>query len=136
MTTSRTARRNTAVAAVVGALSLSGILTPSGASAAREPVASNGPTTTVKPYVLPVADGVSITSLLTVGDKPTGNGYRMVGIPDGLGAYDMGNGELGLLMNHELRETAGIRRDHGYRGAFVPGRMPSTRRASVPFARG
>lgn len=119
MTTSRTARRSTAVAAVVGALSLSSMLAPSGASAAREPMASTGPTTTVKPYVLPVADGVSITSLLTVGDKPAANGYRMVGIPDGLGAYDLGNGELGILMNHELRETQGIPRDHGYKGAFV-----------------
>jgi hypothetical protein len=44
----------------------------------------------------------------------------MVGIPDGLGAYDNGDRKtFTVLMNHELRETAGIVREHGAIGAFV-----------------
>jgi hypothetical protein len=34
--------------------------------------------------------GIGTTSILTVGDSV--GGYRMVGIPDGLGAYDNGDG--------------------------------------------
>ncbi len=44
-------------------------------------------------------------SLLTVGDSI--GGYRMVGIPDGLGAFDNGDGTFTLLMNHELGNTLG-----------------------------
>ena len=41
------------------------------------------------PYALPSAAGVEIKPLLTVGDKAD-NGYEMMGIPDGMGAYDNG----------------------------------------------
>jgi len=123
VTASRITNRHTRIGAlagaVTGALTLSALLAPTGAVAAGPPIAQTGPSTTVKPYVLPVADGVAITSRWTVGDKPAGNGYRMVGIPDGLGAYDMGDGNLGVLMNHELRENQGIPRAHGSKGAFV-----------------
>jgi hypothetical protein len=61
---------------------------------------------------------VRTASLLTVGDKPADNGYRMVGIPDGLGAYRDGR-DLVVLENQELRETAGVVRRHGQPGAFV-----------------
>jgi hypothetical protein len=43
----------------------------------------------------------------------------MVGTPDGLGAFDNGNGTFTVLMNHELVNTAGIARAHGAKGAFV-----------------
>ena len=82
---------------------------------------ATGPSTETPPYVLPVAPGVRTSSLLTVGDRvgdPV-DGYRMVGIPDGLGAYrDDGSG-LTLLMNHELNDQSGIVRRHGQIGAFV-----------------
>jgi hypothetical protein len=63
-------------------------------------------------------------SVLTVGDavnyKPDGvTPYRMVGIPDGLGAFDNGDDTFTLLMNHELNGSVGIVRDHGLNGAFV-----------------
>lgn len=78
-----------------------------------------GPSTTTAPYVLPVADGIDITSLFTVADdKAAGNGYEMVGIPDGLGAYRSGDSTV-ALMNHELRSTLGVVRRHGQTGAFV-----------------
>lgn len=70
------------------------------------------------PYLVPTIPGVTYTSIMTVGDV-VGNGYRMVGIPDGLGAYDNGNGTFTLLMNHELGGTSGIARAHGSTGAFV-----------------
>ena len=43
----------------------------------------------------------------------------MAGTPDGLGAFDNGNGTFTLLMNHEFGNTAGIVRAHGSKGAFV-----------------
>jgi hypothetical protein len=58
------------------------------------------------------------TALLSVGDAAD-NGYRMVGIPDGLGAFDNGDGTITVLMNHELRSDRGIVRAHGAKGAFV-----------------
>ncbi len=72
-------------------------------------------------YVSPVAPGVITTPILTTGDVV--GGYKMVGIPDGLGAYDNGNGTFTLLMNHELSGTPanpeGVVRAHGGKGAFV-----------------
>ena len=75
-------------------------------------------------YLLPVADGVQTRAVLTVGDspnlKPDGvTPYSMVGIPDGLGAFDNGDGTFTLLSNHELVATVGIPRAHGSIGAFV-----------------
>jgi|GEM_PF-644080 len=70
------------------------------------------------PYLTASAPGVEFTSLLTVGDTAN-NGYKMVGIPDGTGAYDNGNGTFTLLVNHELGSTVGINRAHGAKGAFV-----------------
>ncbi len=76
-----------------------------------------GPSTTTAPYLLPSAPGVSTTSILTAGD--TINGYRLVGIPDGMGMFSNDNGSFTLLVNHELGATSGITRAHGSAGAFV-----------------
>ncbi len=86
--------------------------------------ASTGSTSSRAPFLLPTATGATITSLLTVGDsvntKPDGVApYRMVGIPDGLGAYDNSDGTFTLLMNHELGTSVGGVRAHGSKGAFV-----------------
>ena len=43
----------------------------------------------------------------------------MVGIPDGLGAFDNGDGTMTVLMNHELGQAVGVVRAHGSTGAFV-----------------
>ena len=90
------------------------------------------------PYVVPTRNGVFTRSIMTVGDavnyKPDGvTPYRMVGIPDGLGAFDNGDGTFTLVMNHELpvgvsgpvpgpagvATPAGVIRAHGNAGAFV-----------------
>jgi hypothetical protein len=83
-----------------------------------------GPSSSATPYYLGVGNKVDIISLLTVGDsmneKPNGSDpYRLVGLLDGLGAYDNEDGTFTLLVNHEVGGTAGIVRQHGATGAFV-----------------
>jgi hypothetical protein len=90
-----------------------------------------GPSTSRTPYVVPTAPGVITKSIFTVGTKDyiggvnvdvaadIVGGYRMSGIPDGLGAFDNGDGTFTLLANHELGATAGVARAHGQAGAFV-----------------
>jgi hypothetical protein len=82
-----------------------------------------GPSTTQTPYLVPYNTRVKFTSILSVGDSPDvksdGAPWTMVGIPDGLGVFDNGDGTVTVLMNHELQATAGVVRDHGSQGAFV-----------------
>lgn len=88
------------------------------ASASAAFAQSTGPSSSASSYLTPTAAGWASTALITVGDSAA-NGYQMVGIPDGLGAYDNGNGTITVLMNHELGTTAGVTRAHGAKGAFV-----------------
>ncbi len=81
-------------------------------------VGAKGPSSSQTPYVTPTAPGWRVTSVISVGDTGS-NGYRMVGFPDGLGAYDNGNGTFTVLMNHELGASGGIARAHRATGAFV-----------------
>src|SRR4051794_4549485 len=78
-----------------------------------------GPSSTTEPYLLPARSGVITATILTTGD--TVGGYRMVGIPDGLGAFtdNPGDATFNLMMNHELGATTGVVRTHGSKGAFV-----------------
>ena len=83
-----------------------------------------GPSSSHSPYLVRSQPGVVIKSIFTVGDsvnlKPNSTTpYRMVGIADGLGAFDNGDGTFTLLMNHELPNTVGMARAHGNIGAFV-----------------
>ena len=67
--------------------------------------------TAVKPYVEPVSGDYQIKALFSVDDRvpllggAPGQQYRMVGIPDGLGAHPNGDGTSTLFMNHELGFT-------------------------------
>lgn len=61
--------------------------------------------------------GWRVTPLLGVGESI--NGYRMAGVPDGLGARLNTDGTLSVFMNHELETVEGVVRRHGARGAFV-----------------
>jgi len=76
-----------------------------------------GPSSSQTPYLTPTAQGWSATSLLTVGDAI--GGYKMVGIPDGLGAFSSGVNQMTVVANHELGNTVGTARAHGAIGAFV-----------------
>ncbi|MBU1690496.1 MAG: DUF839 domain-containing protein [Gammaproteobacteria bacterium] len=85
---------------------------------AMNAMAAQGPSSSLTPYVNAIAPGVKFTSILTAGDI-AGNGYRMSGIPDGLGAYDNGDGTITVLMNHEIDNLNGVVRAHGAKGSFV-----------------
>lgn len=79
--------------------------------------AISGPSSSASPYVLRAEPGVVSASILTVGDAV--DGYRLVGIPDGLGAFDNRDGTFTLLVNHEIPAAQGVPRAHGAKGAFV-----------------
>ena len=80
------------VIAVIAASQIAVGITP--ASAANYPV-----------YVEPVASGVSLNVIGTVGDVV--NGYQIVGIPDGMGLIKEGK-KLSLITNHELSGTNAV----------------------------
>ena len=108
----RIRRRAVMLGGIAGVAALAGCLPPTTPS-------STGPSTVTAPYVLPDASGVEVQSILTVSDSGSAaNGYEMVGIPDGMGAYQYGN-TVRVLMNNELGSGAGVTRAHGQRGAFV-----------------
>ncbi len=81
--------------------------------------AATGPSSSAAPYLVPTAPGVQITSILTAGDSV--GGYTMGGIPDGMGAYDNGDGSFTVLIAHEWGATAGAGNvhDHGAIGSYV-----------------
>jgi hypothetical protein len=70
-------------------------------------------------WLKPTSDAWKVTPLLNVGDAVGAKNYRMVGIPDGLGALDNGDGTLSIYMNHEIGKDQGKNRKHFGRGAFV-----------------
>jgi Bacterial protein of unknown function (DUF839) len=86
---------------------------------------SVGPSTPETPYLVPTASSVGFTSIISAGDEvigatnPDGTAWRFVGIPDGIGAFDNGDGTATVLVNHEIGATAGVEREHGSIGSFV-----------------
>jgi hypothetical protein len=74
---------------------------------------------TASPLVHSVNPNWTVKPLLNVGEGVGKNAYRMVGIPDGLGAFKNNDQTITILMNHELHEDKGIKRLHGTKGAFV-----------------
>jgi len=83
--------------------------------------------TAVKAYVEPVGSEYELTPLFSVDDRvpetsDPSQEYRMVGIPDGLGARANGNGTSTLFMNHEVTGSTVSQPVVGgpqYRGTFV-----------------
>ena len=83
-----------------------------------------GPSTTTEPYVVPGHPLVKTKSILTVGDSvplatDPAKSYRLLGIPDGLGAFQSEGKTFTLLVNHELGPTQGSPHAHGFPGAVV-----------------
>lgn len=76
-----------------------------------------GPSSSQTPFLTNSLPDVKITSILSVGDVV--NGYRMVGLPDGSGAFDNGDGTFTFVLNHEIGDASGVVRAHGSKGAFV-----------------
>ncbi|MFO0797995.1 MAG: hypothetical protein U0804_10990 [Gemmataceae bacterium] len=67
----------------------------------------------VTPYVVPSNPAVSTVAIISAGETAV-NGYRMAGTPDGLGAFDNGDGTFTVLMNHEFStsQAVGVARAH------------------------
>jgi hypothetical protein len=104
-------RAAAAIAASVG-------LICAGGTAWAAPGGSTGPSSSDAPYVVRHVPGVTLTSILSAGDRV--GGYTMAGTPDGLGAFDNGDGTFTVLMNHEFGRTTSIARSHGNTaGSFV-----------------
>jgi Ca2+-binding RTX toxin-like protein len=82
-----------------------------------------GPSTTQTPYLISLEPNVTFTSILSAGDivgtHPDGSPRPMVGVPDGIGAFDNGDGTATVMFNHELGAATGAVREHGSTGAFV-----------------
>lgn len=51
--------------------------------------------------ILDLANGFSYKVLQRVGDKMS-DGFRVGGLPDGMGAFDLGGGRVALMRNHEM----------------------------------
>lgn len=76
---------------------------------------TTGPSSSYSPFLVPSAPGWTSSSILSSGDavplagRPAGSTatYRLPGTPDGLGAFDNGNGTITLLSNHEISSTQG-----------------------------
>ncbi len=98
-------RKKVIATAVAGALAI----LSQAALAQYTGTTTTGPSSSATPYNQGIA-GYNITSILTTGDNI--GGYRMAGLPDGLGAYDNGNGTITVLMNHEIGNTLGVARAH------------------------
>jgi hypothetical protein len=99
-------------------LALGGLVLGSTAAIAiAAPGTETGPSSSEPPYLVRSQPGIVTKSILTTGDSV--GGYRMAGIPDGLGAYDNGDGTFTLLANHELPSGEGAVHAHGAKGAFV-----------------
>jgi Ca2+-binding RTX toxin-like protein len=79
---------------------------------------TTGPSTSTDPFLLASEPNVHFTSIVTSGDALPADGV-FGGIPDGIGAFDNGDGTITVLVNHELGATAGIVRDHGSTGAYI-----------------
>jgi hypothetical protein len=76
-----------------------------------------GPSTLQSPYFNPSTPEGKFTSILTATDVV--NGYKLCGLPDGMGAFDNNNGTFSLLVSHEMNTSVGINRAHGNKGAFI-----------------
>ena len=79
------------------------------------PIAVNG--AIVVGYKLAGMIGVQFTSIFTAGD--VFGDYTASGLMDGIGAYDNGDGTFTVLISHEINNTLGVVRDHGFIGTFV-----------------
>ncbi len=102
---------------------MSEALTNSFASAPR---GITGPSTSQSPYLTSEQPNVHLVSLLSAGDtvagatRADGQPWWFAGTPDGIGAYDNGDGTVSVLVNHEFRADDGGPHDTGaVSGAFV-----------------
>ena len=84
---------------------------------------TTGPSSSASPYLVPTASGWTASSVISAGDAVPYAGratsYIFPGTPDGLGAFDNGNGTITVLANHEFSNTRGARGIGGTTGSLV-----------------
>jgi hypothetical protein len=75
-------------------------------AAAAGVVLRTGPSSSASPYVIPTTGSpvLEVVSILTVGD--TIGGYQLLGIPDGMGGWNQGDGSMRVFIDHELTASA------------------------------
>jgi hypothetical protein len=86
-----------------------------------------GPSSSSTPYILVMPGSTAVTdivSILTVGDIV--DGYQLLGLPDGMGAFLAENGTMQMFVNHEMTASAsGVQHAHQPRGfaggAYISG---------------
>ena len=84
---------------------------------------SKGPSSSATSYILNNEPNVSIQAVLTTGDVIGSKTFG--GTPDGIGAFDNGDGTITILLNHEIvangtgSSPASSIRDHGGYGSWV-----------------
>ncbi len=81
---------------------------------------TTGPSSSFSPYLLGAEPNVRFTSIISVGDALPGSTSGVFGgIPDGLGAFDNGDGTFTVIANHEYNSSLGTVHDHGSIGAYI-----------------
>ncbi|MGD9809708.1 MAG: calcium-binding protein [Sphingobium sp.] len=81
---------------------------------------TTGPSSSLSPYLLAAEPNVRFTSIISVGDTLPGSTSGVFGgIPDGIGAFDNGDGTLSVIVNHEFNNAVGTVHDHGSIGAYI-----------------
>ncbi len=113
-------RRRALSTVVAGTL----VVFASWAARAASDLPLQGPSSTSAPYVVPMQGTWTATALITAGDgvrhgEDVVRAYRMVGAPDGLAAFDNGDGTTTVLINHKLKPDEGTVRAHGAKGSFL-----------------
>jgi hypothetical protein len=79
---------------------------------------STGPSSSTEPYIVPTAPNVRLMSIVTTGDPLPGDGV-FGGKPDGIAAFDNGDGTMTVLVAHQFHTDWGLVRDHGSTGSYV-----------------
>ena len=79
---------------------------------------SIGPSTSTAPYLVGATPNVKFKSICTAGDALPVSGV-FAGTPDGLAAFDNGDGTFTLLVVHQLSSSSGLVRDYGGTGSFI-----------------
>ena len=80
---------------------------------------TTGPSSSQSAYLVPRADDIAITSVITTGDGAPGTTWRFGGTPDGIGAFANADGSVTVLVNHEFANTVGPVNALGSKGAYV-----------------
>lgn len=117
--------RHVRATAAVAIAATGGVVLAATAASAYPSNAFTGPSSSASPYVVPVDASSQVQSLITATDKvakagaAAGTTWQFNGTPDGIGAFDNGDGTYTALVNHEFGGTAGVARAHGSAGAYV-----------------